>query len=110
MIAGSRLMTKHEIITRLAEMFCELEIESFKSLMKKQSLDIFQLEERYLPGRYCLLTLNGDISAKFFSDHLNRSALKLMNPKDLDSFIKQVNNKMNDWLAVERDSFTFLAS
>lgn len=97
------MINRGECVERLVDIFVQLEMENLQSLMRKNSYTPRDLTQNLMPGAYCLITMNGDITSKFFKDHLDYPVLKSLNNRDKDSFVKQVNKKMNVWINAQDD-------
>lgn len=91
-------MLDHERIQSLANSFCREEIRNFENVAKKLGIALRDFLEMNFPTRqYCFVTVNSDISSTYIADHLHYCP----NGKEQDSFIRQVNKSMNNFLSYQ---------
>ncbi len=87
----------HELIQQLARFFVQREIENLKSVALKQGKSVYDfVRETFPAGMYCFVSLNTDVAYDFIINHSNER-VKPTN-RQMDSFIKQVNVMMNEWI------------
>jgi len=90
----SRLI--HENINEHVDLFVKQEIINIRSVSSRMGLaEAAFIAENFPGATYSFVTVNGDLSKRFLEDNMDQRVFKSLNNRHLDSFIRNVDEKMN---------------